>query len=35
MPARIKKVGDLWKDMLRKGRSLKKPAEKLKRMTSR
>jgi bifunctional non-homologous end joining protein LigD len=30
MPARIANVGDLWADMLRKGRSLKKPTEKLK-----
>ena len=34
MPARIKKTGDLWADLLRKGRSLKKPIEKLKRMAS-
>jgi len=34
MPARIKKVGDLWAEVLRKGRSLKKPIEKLKRMAS-
>jgi bifunctional non-homologous end joining protein LigD len=34
MPARIKKVGDIWADMLRKRPSLKKPAEKLKRMAS-
>jgi bifunctional non-homologous end joining protein LigD len=33
MPARIKKAGDLWADMLRKGKSLKRPIEKLKRMT--
>ncbi len=32
MPARVKKVGDLWADMLRKRRSLKKPIEKLQRM---
>lgn len=32
MPARIKKTGDLWADMLRKRPSLKKPLEKLKRM---
>jgi bifunctional non-homologous end joining protein LigD len=34
MAARIKKSGDLWADMLRKRRSLKKPIEKLKRMAS-
>jgi bifunctional non-homologous end joining protein LigD len=34
MPARIEKAGDLWADMLRKRRSLKKPIEKLKRMSS-
>ncbi|HEX6164688.1 MAG TPA: DNA primase small subunit domain-containing protein, partial [Vicinamibacterales bacterium] len=32
MPARIKKTGDLWADMLRKRPSLKKPLEKLKRL---
>jgi bifunctional non-homologous end joining protein LigD len=32
MPARIKKTGDIWADMLRKRPSLKRPAEKLKRM---
>jgi bifunctional non-homologous end joining protein LigD len=32
MPARIKKAGDIWADMLRKRPSLKRPAEKLKRM---
>lgn len=32
MPARIKKVGDLWTDMLKRRRSLTKPAAKLKRM---
>ena len=31
-PARIKKAGDLWADMLKKRRSLKKPLAKLKRM---
>jgi bifunctional non-homologous end joining protein LigD len=31
-PARIKKVGDLWADLLRKGRSLKRPSEKLTRL---
>ncbi|HTH25639.1 MAG TPA: non-homologous end-joining DNA ligase [Vicinamibacterales bacterium] len=34
LPARIKKTGDLWADMLRKKRSLTKPIEKLKRMAS-
>ena len=34
MPARIKKVGDIWADMLRKRPSLKKPIEKLKGMAS-
>jgi bifunctional non-homologous end joining protein LigD len=34
MSARVKKVGDLWADMLRKRRSLKKPLEKLQRVTS-
>jgi bifunctional non-homologous end joining protein LigD len=34
MPARIKKAGDLWADMLKKKRSLAKPIEKLKRMAS-
>ena len=34
MPARIKKTGDLWAELLRKGRSLTKPIEKLKRMAS-
>ena len=34
MPARIKKAGDLWGDLLRKRRSLTKPIEKLKRMAS-
>lgn len=33
-PARIKKVGDLWADMPKKRRSLKKPLEKLKRMSA-
>jgi len=32
MPARIKKAGDLWADMLRKRPSLKKPIEKLEKM---
>lgn len=34
MPARVKKVGDLWQDMLKRGRSLKRPLEKLQRMAS-
>ena len=34
MPARIKKSGDLWADMLSKKPSLKRPIEKLKRMAS-
>lgn len=34
MPARIKKVGDLWADMLKRRRSLTKPAAKLERMAS-
>ena len=34
MPARIKKVGDLWADMLKKRRSLTKASAKLKRMAS-
>jgi len=33
MPARIKKVGDLWAEMLRRRRSLTKPIQKLKRMS--
>lgn len=32
MPARIKKTGDLWRDMLRSRRSLTRPLEKLKKM---
>ena len=32
MPARIKRVGDLWADLLRHGRSLKRPYEKLLKM---
>jgi hypothetical protein len=35
MPARIKKVGDLWADMKRRGRSLKEPMEKLRRLARR
>ena len=31
-PARIKKVGDLWADLLRHGRSLKRPYDKLLKM---
>ena len=34
MPARVKKVGDLWADMLKKRRSLTRAAAKLKRMAS-
>jgi bifunctional non-homologous end joining protein LigD len=33
MPDRIAKVGDLWNDMRRRGRSLNKPIEKLRRMS--
>lgn len=33
MPARIKKVGDLWADLLRKRRSLKKPLAQLQRIS--
>ena len=32
MPARVAKVGDVWADMRRRGRSLNKPAEKLRRL---
>ena len=32
MPARVAKVGDLWADMRRRGRSLKGPIEKLRRL---
>jgi bifunctional non-homologous end joining protein LigD len=32
MPERIEKVGDLWADMKRRGRSLKSPTEKLRRL---
>ena len=32
MPDRIEKVGDLWADMRKRGRSLKQPMEKLKRL---
>jgi hypothetical protein len=31
MPDRIAKVGDVWGDMRRRGRSLKRPMEKLRR----
>jgi bifunctional non-homologous end joining protein LigD len=34
MPARIKKAGDIWADMLSKKPSLKRPIEKLKKMAS-
>jgi bifunctional non-homologous end joining protein LigD len=34
MPARVAKVGDLWSDMRRRGRSLKQPMEKLRRLLS-
>jgi bifunctional non-homologous end joining protein LigD len=34
MPARIKKAGDIWADLLSKTPSLKRPIEKLKRMAS-
>jgi bifunctional non-homologous end joining protein LigD len=35
MPARIAKVGDLWGDMRKRGRSLKQPMDKLRRLTER
>jgi bifunctional non-homologous end joining protein LigD len=35
MPDRVAKVGDLWADMRRRGRSLKRPAEKLRRLAQR
>jgi len=35
MPARIAKVGDLWADLHKRGRSLKQPLEKLKRLSGR
>jgi bifunctional non-homologous end joining protein LigD len=35
MPARVEKVGDLWADMRRRGRSLKRPIEKLRKLTQR
>jgi bifunctional non-homologous end joining protein LigD len=35
MPDRIARVGDVWADMRRRGRSLKRPAEKLRRLVQR
>ena len=35
MPERIAKVGDVWADMRRRGRSLKRPMEKLRRLVQR
>ena len=35
MPARVAKRGDLWTDMRRRGRSLKRPAEKLRKLLGR
>jgi bifunctional non-homologous end joining protein LigD len=35
MPARIAKVGDLWKDLHKRGRSLKQPMEKLRELSVR
>jgi len=35
MPERVAKVGDLWADLLKRGRSLKQPAEKLRKLTGR
>ena len=35
MPDRVAKVGDVWADMRRRGRSLKKPTEKLRRLIGR
>jgi bifunctional non-homologous end joining protein LigD len=35
MPDRIAKVGDVWADMRRRGRSLKRPLEKLRRLSQR
>jgi bifunctional non-homologous end joining protein LigD len=35
MPDRIAKVGDVWADMRRRGRSLKQPMEKLRRLSQR
>jgi bifunctional non-homologous end joining protein LigD len=34
MPGRIAEVGDLWSEMLRRGRSLRRPLERLRRMVS-
>ena len=34
MPARIAKVGDLWADMRKRGRSLKQPMEKLRKLSA-
>ena len=34
MPERVAKVGDLWADMRRRGRSLKRPIEKLRRLSA-
>ena len=34
MPARIAKLGDLWADMRKRGRSLKQPMEKLRKLSS-
>jgi bifunctional non-homologous end joining protein LigD len=34
VPARVKKLGDVWADMLRRGRSLTRPIAKLKRLAS-
>jgi bifunctional non-homologous end joining protein LigD len=35
MPERVRKVGELWADMRRRGRSLKRPIELLRRLGSR
>ncbi len=35
MPGRVSQVGDLWADMRRRGRSLKRPIEKLRRLVQR
>jgi bifunctional non-homologous end joining protein LigD len=35
MPDRVAQVGDLWADMLKRGRSLKQPLEKLRRLSGR
>jgi hypothetical protein len=34
MAARVDKVGDLWADLLRRGRSLGRPLQKLRRISS-